>query len=116
MPKQAQRAVLHLALAFAMALGWLLPHTAHASSPARALFSTAEIEQSAGNLHQHERAGGHTDQHNPADHAHETPTTPPGNGAELPPPVQGAAPMPPDRLNFDATYRLERPPRPIAIA
>lgn len=82
--------MLGVILAFAMAFGSLLPHATHSPSHDPVALAAAEAERHAqleaaiaehGHSHDdgddHERTAGHSHGHNPADHSHETPTTPP---------------------------------------
>ena len=127
MSLRVSRAVLSLAITIAMAFGSLLPHALPPHDPKA--FSAAEADQHAqleaeiaehGHSHddgeEHERAADYSHGHNPADHSHETPTTPPGSAPVLPAMIRAWAPMPPHAADLGASYRLERPPRPIVIA
>jgi len=129
MPNRVKRAVLCLVVAFAMAFGSLLPHASRSSSHDPVALAAAEAERHTqleaeiaehGHSHddgeEHERVAGHSHGHNPADHSHETPTTPPGSAPVVPALVQAIMPTPPDTAHLGTTYRLERPPRPIVIA
>ena len=129
MSNRVNRAVLCLVLAFAMAFGSLLPHASDSSSHDPVALAVAEAERHAqletgiaehGHSHddgeEDERVAGHSPGHNPADHSHETPTTPPGIAAAVPPLLRTWLPMPPQTAHLGASYRLERPPRPIVIA
>lgn len=129
MPNRVNRAVLCLVLAFAMAFGTLLPHAAHSPSHDPVALAAAEAERHAlleaqiaehGHSHddgeEHEQVAGHTHGHNPADHSHETPTTPPGGAPVVPALVEAIVPMARETAHLGTTYRLERPPRPIVIA
>ena len=109
MSNRVSSAVLCLVVALAMAFGPLLPHPTHSTSHDMAALAAPEQEED-------ERVAGHSPGHNPADHSHETPTTPPGIAAAVPPLLRTWLPMPPQTAHLGASYRLERPPRPIVIA
>jgi hypothetical protein len=124
-----RRAVLSLAVALAMAFGSLLPHASHSPPHDPKAFSAAEADRHAqleaeiaehGHSHddgeEHERTADYPHGHNPADHSHETPTTPPGSAPFLPAMTRSWMPMPPHAADLGASYRLERPPIPIVIA
>lgn len=129
MPNRVNRAMLCLVVALAMAFGSLLPHASDSSTHDPVALAAAEAERHgqfeadiAGHGHSHddgqeyERSTGHMHGHNPADHSHETPTTPSGSEAVVPTLVQNVVPTAHDTAHLDTTYRLERPPRPIVIA
>lgn len=129
MSNRVSRAVLCLVVAFAMAFGSLLPHAAHSPSHDPIALAVAEAERHAqleaeiaehGHSHDegedHERAAGHTHGHNPADHSHETPTTPSGGAHVVPALAQTWVPKPPHAAHLGTIFRLERPPKPIVIA
>ncbi len=129
MPNRVNRAVLCLVLAVAMAFGSLLPHAKRSPSHDPIALAAVEAERHAqleaeiaehGHGHDdgedREQVAGHSHGHNPADHSHETPTTPPGNAPVVPAPVRILVPMTPQSAHPGATYRLERPPKPIVIA
>ena len=128
MSNRVSSAVLCLVVALAMAFGSLLPHPTHSTSPDMAALAAAGEDAHAqleaeivehGHSHddgEDERVAGHSHGHNPADHSHETPTTPPGIAAAVPPLLRTWLPMPPQTAHLGASYRLERPPRPIVIA
>ncbi|PSM19725.1 hypothetical protein [Nitratireductor sp. StC3] len=129
MSNRVNRAVLCLVLAVAMAFGSLLPHASHSPSHDPVALAAVEAERHAqleaeiaehGHSHDdgedHEQVAGHSHGHNPADHSHETPTTPPGSSPDVPTLVQAIVPTSPDAAHLGASYRLERPPRPIVIA
>lgn len=129
MSNRVNRAMLCLVLAFAMAFGSLLPHAAHSPSHDRIALAVAEAERHAqleteiaehGHSHDdgenHERTAGHSHGHNPADHSHETPTTPRGTASALQALVPAWVPRPPQTAHLGTSYRLERPPRPIVLA
>jgi hypothetical protein len=124
-----RRAVLSLAVAVAMAFGSLLPHASHPPPHDPKTFSAAEADRHAqlkaeiaehGHSHddgeEHERAADYSHGHNPADHSHETPTTPPGSAPFLPAMIRSWMPMPLHAVDLGASYRLDRPPKPIVIA
>ena len=125
MPNRVSSAVLCLVIAFAMAVGSLLPHAPHfpshdpidrAAAAARHAQLDAEI---AAHGHSHddggeaERWGDFSHGHNPADHTHEAPITPPGGAPAGPALVRSWIPMPAHTGPIGATYRLERPPRRV---
>lgn len=129
MSNRVNRTVLYLVLAVAMAFGSLLPHASQSLSHEPVALTTAETERQGqlvsemaehGHRHnyrgEHDRAAGHAHGHNPADHSHETPTTPPGSAPALRALVPAWVPMPPQAAHLGAIYRLERPPRLIVIA
>lgn len=129
MSNRVNRAALCLVLAFAMAFGSLLPHARHSPSHDPVALAAAEAERHAqlevelaehGHSHddgeEHERVAGHSHGHNPADHSHDIPTTPPGSTAIPSAFVRTWVPMQPQTAHVGASYRLERPPRPIVIA
>ena len=129
MRNRIDRAILSIVLAFVMAFGSLLPHATHSPSHYPVALVAAETERHAqleaeiaehGHSHddgeEHERAAGHSHDHNPADHSHEMPTTPPGSAPVVPALLRTWMPMPPQTAHIGASYRLERPPRPIVIA
>lgn len=129
MSNWVNRAILCFVVAFAMAFGSLLPHAAHSPSHDPAALAAAEAERHAqleaeiaehGHSHNdgddHERVAGHSHGHNPADHSHETPTTPPDGVPVVPVLVRALVPTHPETAHLGATYRLERPPRPIVTA
>lgn len=129
MSNRVNRAVLCIAVALAMAFGSLLPHATHAASHDPVALADAEAERHAqlgaeiaehGHSHDdgedHERTAGHSHGHNPADHSHETPTAPPNIFPAVLAMTPAWVPPRPETLHLDATYRLERPPRPIVIA
>lgn len=122
------RAVLCLVLAF-VAFGSLLPHASHFPSRDPIALAVVEAERHAelqteiaehGHSHDdrenHARMAGHSHGHNPADHSHETPTTPPGSAPAVLALIPAWAPTPPETVHIGTTYRLERPPRRIVIA
>jgi hypothetical protein len=122
-------ALLSLAIAFAMAFSSLLPHGPHSPPHDRKAYPAAESDRYAqleaeiaehGHSHddgeEHERAADYSHGHNPADHSHETPTTPPRSAPVLPAMIRSWMPMPPHAADLGASYRLERPPKPIVIA
>jgi len=127
MPNRVNRVVLCLAVALAMAFGSLLPHATHSPSHDPVVLAAAERHAQLeaeiaehGHSHadgeNHERMAGHSHGHNPADHSHETPTTPSGSAPAVLALIPAWAPTPPETVHIGATYRLERPPRPIVIA
>ncbi|RST86568.1 hypothetical protein EJC49_09820 [Aquibium carbonis] len=129
MSDRVNRAILCMVVAFATAFGSLLPHAKQSPSHDPFALAAAEAERHAqleaefaehGHSHddgmEHERAAGHLHGHNPADHSHETPTTPPDDVPVVPALVRAIVPTPPDAAHLGASYRLERPPRPIVIA
>jgi hypothetical protein len=129
MSNRVHRAILCIVVAVAMAFGSLLPHATHSPSHDPAALAAAEAERHAqleaeiaehghshGDGEEHEQVAGHSHGHNPADHSHETPTTPPGSAPVVPALVRTWVPMPPQTAHIGARYRLERPPRPIVIA
>lgn len=61
-----------------------------------------------------ERKPGHSHGHDPADHPHETPNTPPHLAAVIPPLARGWRSYPPAFAVLEAGFRIERPPRPIS--
>jgi ABC-type nickel/cobalt efflux system permease component RcnA len=126
MSNRVNRAILCIAVALAMAFGSLLPHgTDSASDDPFALAAERHAQLEAeiaehGHSHDdgedHERTAGHSHGHNPADHSHETPTTPPNIIPAVLTLIPAQVPTRPETVHLDATYRLERPPRPIVIA
>ena len=129
MSNRINRSVLYLVLAVAMAFGSLLPHATHSPSHDSVALPAAEAERHAqleaeiadrGHSHDdgkdHQQVAGHSHGHNPADHSHETPTTPPGSAPVVPALVRMWVPLPPHTAHFGASYRLERPPRPMVLA
>ncbi|WP_163001475.1 hypothetical protein [Pannonibacter phragmitetus] len=129
MSNRVNSAILCCVLALAMAFGSLLPHANHSQSHDPVGLAKAESQRHAqldaeiaehGHSHddgeEHEQVAGHSHGHNPADHSHDIPTTPPGSATILSTYVRTWVPMPPQTAHIGASYRLERPPRPIVIA
>ena len=129
MSNWVNRAVLCCVLAFATAFGSLLPHASHSPSHDPVALAAIEAERHAqleaeiaehGHSHDdgedHERVAGHSHGHNPADHSHETPTTPPAAVPDGLAVASAWVPTRPETVHLATTYRLERPPRPIAVA
>jgi len=121
MTNRISRSVLCLVVAFATAFGWVLPHGSDAVShdpvpPVVVDANTSEHGHSHNDGEGDERADAHFHGHNPADHSHETPTTPPAVAPALQAMMCTSVPLPPHTVSIGGTYRLERPPRPIVIA
>lgn len=130
MPIRDYRAVLCLVIALAMAIGSLLPNGARSPSHDPVAFAATAVaetnaplwaglvehEHSHDHGDEHERVAGHSDDHNPADHTHETLSAPPVAAAMSPVMIRNWLPVSPHAAHVGASYRLERPPKPNVIA
>lgn len=124
MSGQLSRSVLCLAIAFAMAFGSLLPHATYLPSRDQLFLATERLAQFEDEIAEHghshdevtDREQGHTHGHNPADHSHETPTAPPGDGPALQTLLPAWITVAPQAAHIGASYRLERPPKLIVLA
>lgn len=129
MSNRVSRIVVSLVIALTMAFGSLMPHATHSQPHVPNALSAAMADRHAqfeaeiaehGHSHhdekEHERVADHSHSHNPADHSHETPTTPPDSAPVLSALMRTWVPMPPHTAHLGASHRLERPPRPIVTA
>lgn len=129
MPNWVHSIAFRLVIAVAVTVGMLLSPVGTSASHSPAALAEAEASRHAelttqladhGHVHddgaEDEQNPGHSHGHNPADHSHETPNTLSLLKAPAPPVGRTWHFSPPDAVDLDTTFRLERPPRSILVA
>jgi hypothetical protein len=129
MPNWVHSATFRLVVAYVMTLGLLLSAIGTSASHNPVAFAAAGAARHAelagqieahGHVHDDgaidEQSPGHSHGHNPADHSHETASVLPSFAPAVPPVGRNWLIYPPSFANLEASFRLERPPRPIFTA
>ena len=126
MPNQACSVAICLVIAFAMMFGFLRPF-GYSASHDPSSFAAVSVERhdvTAGQIEDHghddgvadKQSPGHVHAHNPADHSHETASTLAVFEPAFPQVHRSWLIYPPTFADPDATFRLDRPPRPYLAA